>query len=221
MCNNPQSVSAKKNRMRFQRVRIRAGKQLHFSFGVRLLTLLGFCLAVPVNGQEILPNFSSQNVESRIFARESNLEIAAFRIKKIFPDHRKFGFFRVQLFPMLVAEGVRLELSTNVLGDDWTEGFQCSWLPDSRRHTVEWRDVEITIKTPNPPRLCARQAQLAKPDLRVICSLKDVTLEVGEAKWQVARAKLCNEKGRPCVIWADDAGNHHWDLFSGEMRVQP
>jgi len=160
-----------------------------------------------------------QNFEFRTFAPNSIREIADCKVEKIYLDHRKLGFFRVKLLPVLVVQGVRLEFADANPTNDWTESFQSDWLPDVKRDAVEWRDVSLAFKKgkEDASRLHANRAQPGAGGSPTICSFNDVTLEANGMKWQMAQAELRNEKGRPVLVWMADGGERHLDLISGEI----
>ena len=58
-------------------------------------------------GEDIPIGFGWQNLEFRTYAPNSIREIADCKVETIFLDHRKLGFFRVKLLPVLVVQGVR------------------------------------------------------------------------------------------------------------------
>ena len=168
-------------------------------------------------GQAIGRDFTSENAEFRIYVPGSFQEIAVCKVEKIFMDHRKLGFFHVQLLPQLVVQGVRLGLADVKPDGGWAEGFRPGWLPATKHDAVEWRDMSVTIQKENAPRLHADRAHPATGGSTTICTFENITLEAGGVTWRAARAELCNEAGRPRVVWHADGGERHWDLFSGEM----
>jgi len=184
----------------------------------RLILIFPFVLATTALAGDIPLGFGWQNLEFRTYAPNSIREIADCKIGKIFLDHRKLGFFRVKLLPVLVVQGVQVELADANPTNDWAESFQSDWLPDVKRSAVEWRDVTITVQRENAPRLHADRAQPAAGGSPTICSFKEVTLEANGAKWHLAQAELRNEDRRPRVVWHAAGGEtQHLDLFSGEI----
>ena len=185
--------------------------------GIVLAALLA--LASRATDGNLLLDFKWRNLEFRTYAPNSIQEIADCKIERIFLDHRKLGFFRVKLLPVLVVQGVRLELASADPTNKWAEGFQSDWMPDVKRSAVEWRDVSLAFKKEkaDASRLHANRAQPAAGGSPAICSLKDVTLEANGMKWQMAQADLRNENGRPVLVWQDGGGTRRVDLFSGEI----
>ena len=158
-----------------------------------------------------------QNLEFRTYAPRSVREIADCKVETIFLDHRKLGFFRVKLLPVLVVQGVRLEFADANPTNEWAESFQSDWLPKVKRSAVEWRDVSIGSQKEGAPRLHADQAQVGADGAPIICEFKDVTLEANGATWRTPQAELRNEGGRPRVVWKAGDGERHMDLFSGNI----
>ena len=178
------------------------------------ILLAGFSRA---QGADLPTGVGWQNLEFRTYAPRSIQEIADCKVEKIFLDHRKLGFFRVKLLPVLVVQSVRLEFADANATNDWAQSFQSDWLPKVKRSAVEWRDVSIGSQKEGAPRLHADEAQMAADGAPTICGFKNVTLEANGVKWQMAQAELRNENGRPRVVWKADGGERHMDLFSGDI----
>jgi hypothetical protein len=188
---------------------------------------LGLVLAVLlmgagwVRGGDFPLGFAWQDFEFTTYAPNSIRQIASFKVGKVFLDHRKVGFFRVKLLPVLVVQSVRLEYADASPTNEWAESFHPDWLPDEKRSAVEWRDVVIGFHKPGAPRLHAGEAQLAAAGSPVICTFREVTLDANGTTWQLPRAELRDENGRARVVWKSDGGEQRLDLFSGEMINNP
>lgn len=175
-------------------------------------------LAGRVSGENASLGFGgAQNLEFRTYAPNSIREIADCKVGRIFLDHRKLGFFRVKLLPVLVIQSVRLEFAGANPTNEWAETFHSDWLPKVPHRCVEWRDVDISSQKAGAPRLHAGGAQPAAAGTLTVCAFKDVTVEANGAKWQMAQAELRSEGGRPRVVWKANGGERCLDLFSGEM----
>jgi len=196
------------------RLRIQSGSAGGLGAGLFLAVLLA--LANPATGGDFPPGFSPENFEIRTYAPNSTREIADCKVEKIFLDHRKLGFFKVKLLPVLVVQGVRVEFGGTAPTNEWAETFQSDWLPKVNRSGVEWRDVGISSQKAGTPSLHAGSAQTAAAGTPIVCVFKDVTLEANGSKWQLPQAELRNEDGRPRVVWMAGGGDQHLDLFSGE-----
>jgi hypothetical protein len=186
-----------------------------------LIAGLGLMLvgASRATGGDLTMGFGRKNLEFTTYAPNSIQEIADCKVEKIFLDHRKMGFFRVKLLPVLVVQGVRVEFADANPTNNWAGVFQSDWLPDVKRGAVEWRDVSLVFKKEkeDASHLHASRAQPAAGGSPVICSFNDVTLDAGGMKWQMAQAELRNEHGRPQVVWKTGGSAQHMDLFSGEI----
>lgn len=176
--------------------------------------LVGFNSA---QGADFPTGVAWRNLEFTTYAPRSIQEIADCKVEKIFLDHRKLGFFRVKLLPVLVVQRVRLEFADANPTNEWAQSFQSDWLPKVKRSAIEWRDISIGSQKEGTPRLHADGAQMAAEGAPTICEFKDVTLEANGATWWMPQAELRNEGGRPRVVWKADGGEQHMDLFSGEI----
>jgi hypothetical protein len=182
------------------------------------ILILPLILATTASAGDIPLTFGWHNLEFRTYAVNPIREIADCKIEKIFLDHRKMGFFRVKLLPVLVVQGLRVDLADADPTNNWVDGFQSDWIPDVKHSAVEWRDVVITVHKDGAPLLHAARAQPAAGGGSTICSFKDVMLEANGAKWRLAQAELRNEDGHPRIVWHADGGEtRHMDLFSGEI----
>ncbi len=181
-----------------------------------LIPVVLLVLAGRVSGEDLSLGFGWQNLEFRTYASDSMREIADCKVEKIFLDHRELGFFRVKLLPVLVVQGVCLEFAGTNPTNEWAETFQSDWLPKVKRSAVEWRDVDISSQKAGAPRLHAGRAQPAAGS-PTVCVFRDVTVEANGVKWQMPRAELRNEDGRPRVVWKASGGEQCMDLFSGEI----
>ena len=81
----------------------------------RLATALGALAAgflpVCVHAAGLAGSLQASNVENVIYGDDFFKPVAAVKIERIFTDHRRLGFFHIQLLPVLVAEGVHLEFA--------------------------------------------------------------------------------------------------------------
>ncbi len=165
----------------------------------------------------ISPELNLESSEFRIYEPGSTREICSCQADKVFTDHRRFGFFHLQALPLLVAQGVHLNLADDVSGGDWAQSFQTEWIPLVKHQAMEWRNVTITVQKKKDLRLHVERLRPAASGGAVVCLLENVTVEAGGTTMRVARAELCNEDGRPRVVWRADGEAQHWDLLTGEI----
>jgi hypothetical protein len=182
----------------------------------RVLFLLTGCVAT-APAQTLPADLNTTGVEFGIYAHNSVQEIADCKVDRIFTDHRRMGFFHVQLFPLLVVQGVRMELADQNADGGWVDGFKSDWLPDIKHDGMEWRDVFVSVKTDGAPSIHADRAIPAAKGASAICKLENITLKARGDTWRVSRAELRDEAGRPRVVWRTGTDEFHWDLFTGEM----
>jgi hypothetical protein len=177
--------------------------------------------AARVMGGDFPMAFAWQDLEFKTYAPNSIREIADCKVGKVFLDHRKIGFFRVKLLPVLVVQGVRLEFGEPAPTNEWAQSFQSDWLPKAGQGSVEWRDVSIGSRSQGSPRLHAGVAQLTAGGATAIGEFRDVVLEANGVTARMKQAQLRNENGRPLVVWQVGDSERRMDLFSGELVNNP
>src|SRR5690242_17089115 len=83
----------------------------------------------------LLPAFSSvaelrkaeaRNVTFAIYPENSLESVALLKVKRVFTDHRHVGFFSVKVLPVVVAQGVRLEMASATPNTNWLASFHTS-----------------------------------------------------------------------------------------------
>jgi hypothetical protein len=92
-----------------------------------------------------------------IYAEGHPRAVASIRIERVFRDHRRMGFFRVKALPLVVAEGVQLEVrkpagATNLLAE-----FSAALHRLGGNRAVELRDFRFALAGEAGPRLQARR----------------------------------------------------------------
>lgn len=162
-------------------------------------------------------DFSLTGGEFAVYAHDSIQQIADCKVDRVFADHRRFGFFHVQLLPLLVVQGVRLELADQTADGGWADSFKSDWLPGVKHDGLEWRDISVSVKGDGSPSIHADRALPVAKEPGKVCRFENVTLTARGKTWQAARAELHNENGHPRVVWHSGAEEFHWDLFTGEM----
>lgn len=99
----------------------------------------------------------ARNVLIPIYAEGHPRAVASIRIERVFRDHRRMGFFRVKALPLVVAEGVQLEVrkpagATNLLAE-----FSAALHRLGGNRAVELRDFRFALAGEAGPRLQARR----------------------------------------------------------------
>ena len=136
--------------------------------------------------------------------------IAQVQAARVFVDYEHWGFFRIGLLPMLVAENVQVKIQsaeylTNALADlrSWHQ-------PAAGFRRLELRNLEITISGENQPRLRTAAARVG-PDGAVKLSaaaIRDAAgrqISLPDATLQISGPSA----GRLC--W--NSGGHQEELF--------
>ena len=130
------------------------------TLGLRIT--LPLTLACQALAAELPQDFHLQGVELSLYARGAGQPTANCRVAAVFVDHRKFGFFHFRLLPVLVAQGVQIELVQAPGDRGWLANLESNLAPQVNRQAVEWRDVDLTWQRTNAPHLRAKVVRLAE-----------------------------------------------------------
>jgi hypothetical protein len=174
-------------------------------------------LCVPAAG---LPgSLQTSNLENVIYGDDFFKPVAAVKIGRIFTDHRRLGFFHIQLLPVLVAEGVHLEFAQASPQTNWLEGFRFDPAPSVGRSAVEWRDFSVSLAQEKLPRLQAERVHPTVNASSVVCQLEGVTVQAGPERLKVPKAELRAEGQSGQVVWTCFHQTIQWDLFTGQCKT--
>jgi len=153
-----------------------------------------------------------------IYPDNSLQSAATLKLAREHTDHRHVGFFSVKLLPILVGEGVRLELASETPNTNWLASLSANPLPAARHAGVEWRECSIWLPRDSAARLSAERLVLKEDDAAAeFCALEGVTVQTDSGPLKIARARLLlgAEAGR--VRWQQDGHSVTWDLFSKKI----
>jgi hypothetical protein len=94
-----------------------------------------------------------QDLAIPYYAQGQSSPAAVIRIRRLFTDHQRKGFFRIGLFPILVADEVKVEV---IQPDAALAGLNAAraWLkPKAAKKSLEWRHVQVFFRNEPKPRL--------------------------------------------------------------------
>ena len=174
-------------------------------------------LCVPAAG--LRGSLQASNVENVIYGDDFFKPVVVVKIGRIFTDHRRLGFFRVKLLPVLVAEGVHLEFARDNPQTNWLEGFRFDPVPSVNRSAVEWRDFSVSIAQEKLPRLQADRVHPTVNASSIVCELEGVTVQTGLERLKMPRAELRAEGQSGQVMWTRSHQVIQWDLFTGQCKT--
>ena len=162
---------------------------------------LGLFVAKPAQAQ--MP--FGQSLDDSTMEEYSGAQLAGrIHITHAFVDHAKFGFFRIGLAPVPVAEGVSIQIRSACSLTNILEAL-ASWnISSAKLRHLEFRDLEISLLSEQQPRLRADKARLIQPD---VLELSHVSVS-NPSKTAVAISKATlNVSGPDCgrLSW-NDAG---------------
>jgi len=161
--------------------------------------------------------FATSNLEIRIYPENSLEPDAIWKIDRILTEHKRIGFFSVQLLPHLVVQGIQLEFTRTNPPANWLDSFRCEWVPAENRSALEWRDFSISFPQETIPRLHAGRAHPVAHAGSLICRLEGVTLQTGSRPVYLPRAEVRMEGQTGRIVWQDSGHTIQWDLFSGQF----
>jgi hypothetical protein len=161
----------------------------------------------------------ARNLAVGIYTANASALVGTLRVERVFTEQQRFGFFRVKLMPILVAQGVRLELNQAQPGTNWTAGFRVKLAPLARSSRIEWRGVSIAFAGESEPRLQARRLQLPDQPETDHCLLEDLTLDTDAGLVQASRATLLLGASAGTVVWESSGFLHQWNLFTRTLTT--
>jgi hypothetical protein len=164
-------------------------------------------------------SITTSNLEIRIYPKNSLEPDAIWRIDRIVTEHKRIGFFSVQLMPMLVVQGIQLEFTQTNPPADWPEGFRCDWMPTHNRSVLEWRDFNISFPNEIIPRLHADRAHPVANAGSLVCRLDGVTLQASSGLIHLPHAAVRMEGQAGKIVWQDSGATIQWDLFSRQYTT--
>lgn len=182
------------------------------------ILIFSLCTA-PGLASGLSSSMTTSNLEIRIYPENSLRPDAVWKIDSISAEHKRIGFFRVQLMPVLVVNGIQLEFTKTDPQTNWLEGFRCEWVPAENRSTLEWRDFSMSFPHEKIPRLHAGHAHPVANGGSLICRLEDITLQTGSGQIHLPRAEVRTEGQAGKISWRDSTATIQWDLFSGQFTT--
>jgi hypothetical protein len=124
--------------------------------------MLGWCFMPGAGAAPQIEPGTVQDIAIPYYAKGQSTPVAVVRIKRLFTDYQRRGFFRIGLLPTLVAEGVQVEVSDSRQVVAALQGAQ-RWLkPAAVGKALEWRQVEFEFSELKGTRLEATRVQIAE-----------------------------------------------------------
>ncbi len=176
-------------------------------------------LPVFVHAAGLPGSLQASNVMNVIYGDDFFKPVAVVKIGRIFTDHRRLGFFHIQLLPVLVADGVQLEFAQASPQTNWLEGFRFDPAPSVSRSAVEWRDFSVSIAQEKLPRLQAERVHPTVNASSIVCQLEGVAVQAGLERLTVPKAELRAEGQSGQVVWTHSHQIIQWDLFTGQCKT--
>jgi|GEM_PF-6626410 hypothetical protein len=178
------------------------GNRVHNIGGksIRFLLASVWCLFLSLNvsftASILVPGIKVRDVIVPIYSSQSSDPIALLRIDSLVRDNRRLGFFKVSILPIVVVQGVKLEVLQPQLVDDLLQNLPKHLKSVTGGMPLEIRDFKVMMKDETLPRLEAKRFKPARAEESVLAELQDVRFctQVGELFSKSARL-LPDEKG--------------------------
>jgi len=166
----------------------------------------------------VIHNVEAENVETTIYGNDFFQPAAILKIDKVFTDQQRIGFFRVKLLPVMVAQGVRLELGPSVTDTNGLATFHFKPATARKSSRMEWRDISVSLPKETEPRLRAKRLYCVGSGQSEFLQLEGVTLQTDAGPLKVPRAKLLLNGKPGCVLWESSGATSQWDLFARKLN---
>ena len=188
-----------------------------------LPVILGICLAAGFSLQaraaNLVSSFEARDVTMPVYFDLSDNPGAVWRVGHVFEDHRRLGFFRVRLLPVLVADNISLECLQTNASLDWVKIFHSLPAEVTQKNGTEWRDFKLAFAGETSPCLQASRVNVKNDGSVIICRLEGMTLRTDTGTVSVPLAELHAEAHAARVTWQSAGRNNQWDLASGHTTT--
>jgi hypothetical protein len=126
------------------------------------VALLGWLCLSPVAAIPQVEPGTVQDIAIPYYAKGQSSPAAVVRIKRVFTDYQRRGFFRIGLLPTLVAEDVKVEVFEPGQVLAALQGAH-KWLkPAAAGKALEWRRARFVFTGDKEPRLEAARVHLGE-----------------------------------------------------------
>ena len=178
-----------------------------------MLCLTGSAVAASI------PPIRSRQVALPIYAEGESNAVAVLRADRVAREQRRLGFFRVKLLPLLVAEGVRLELGSAGLQHNVLARVQAVLEPLAGKVPFEFRGFQVFVPGETAARLSARTVRPAPASGPPAWALEQVTLQSDQGPLVLPQARLVLEGEPGRLVWPATGGRAEWHLFRGTFST--
>lgn len=156
-----------------------------------------------------------------IFVAGHSNAAAVLRVDRFFTDHRRMGFFRVQLLPLFVADGVRLELGAAARASNSLAELPSSLERLSNKTPVELRSFKMSLAGEKDACVEARRGRLGSAGGVPTLVLEDATVTVSNVPLRLRRVGLPLTNGPLHLAWERDGTALHFDPFTRTLTTKP
>ncbi len=189
------------------------------------LCLLVICLSVAFSaGAEMNPPgpeaAQARNMVFAVYNRDGTTALATIKVASLFTDHAQMGFFRVNLLPQPVLQGVRVELAQASAAVDWLSALRWNVL-GAGENGAEVRDLSVSVAADSRPRLAIDCLKLGPGGSAQPIRLEGVTLQTRDGAVKLPRARLEAAPSGPRLSWTDAGRGLTWDFVTQSVAIEP
>lgn len=170
-----------------------------------------------------VPAFEARGVQIPLFDLNRTATIATLKVARAGLDHHRFGAFSVKLLPMLVAEGVVLEIEQPQAAREALARLGPQLRALGHGDSFEARGFALRFPGEFQPRLTAGRLRPVGSKGTLLLSLKGGALHAGGERIEVpSSARLDCAAGQ--VTWAAAGHVIHFDLihsFFSTNQINP
>ena len=102
----------------------------------------------------------AQDLQISQYSPGGSSVVSKVSVSRLFTGYGRWGFFRIGLLPMLVAEDVRVEINSVDALTNALSGLRSWARPDVAARRLKLLDLQIVLSGRSPPHLQAATAQL-------------------------------------------------------------
>ena len=199
--------------------------------GLNRFWLVPFGLCLAGNAIPLSPIMASQDISLRetknlklaIYPKGATDQAATISVYRIYKERRTAGFFKVRLLPLVVVQGVRLDIPNSDARTNWSSAFLTRLVPlKNPGNAIEWRGLSVYLQSESTPRLQAQRLFFPDGLQSRICDMKDVTLQTDEGPKKLREAQLQLQEHAGRISWGTSDSPMEWDLFTlKQTETQP
>lgn len=175
-----------------------------------------FCVSLSLRGGDYS---GVRGVVIPVYDEARGSAVAVVRLGSVRREHRKLGFFRVKLCPVMAAEDVRLEIRQEQLSEKlWAQ--LCKHLRAiGGGLPVELRNVTLEFPNEPAPRLRAKCLRLDFAETQPVLAWQGVAIRAAASQLSIAQARLPVDGHSGRLEWQSGPQSLGYDIFTDRFTT--